>query len=120
MWIHKINAELTEHGFYKIPKQCLNAQFYRFEEMLKTDEKRLIKSAIVNWYYDKYKCDFNVAMNGYECIYLCKDKEIDEFYFHGYNIYNGYLINHNNQEEYYRGNFIVDRMLKINKILHHE
>ena len=120
MFIYKINQKLTDNGFYKIPKQCLNVRFYRFEEMLKTDDKKLIKSALVNWFYDKYKMDFVVALNGMDCIYLSTDYNTYELYFINYDVYNGYLIHHKNYEEYLNCNFMVDRALKIDKVLNRD
>lgn len=119
MFIYKINQKLIDNGFYKIPKQCLNAEFYRFEEMLKADDKKLIKSALVNWFYNKYKLDFVVALNGTDCIYLSTDYKTDELYFINYTVYNGYLIHHKNYQEYLNCKLMVDRVLKIDKVLNH-
>jgi len=118
MWIYKIKAKKSRHGFWKIPKNCVNAEFYRFEEMLKRDEKKLYKSAICNWFSDNIKGkDFDVAMNGYDCIYLRGDTEIEEFYFHNFNVIGDYLIYHENETEYNETRLLVERAQKLDKIL---
>ncbi len=118
MWIYKIKAEKTEDGFYKIPKNCVNAEFYRFEEMLKSDERRLIKSAIVNWFSSINKgADFSVNFNGYDCIYLQGGGEMEEFYFFDYSIVDDCLVHHKNENEWRSIRKMVDRYKKIDKIL---
>lgn len=127
MWVYKIKAEFNNHGFYRIPKTCTNGQFFSFEEMLERDEYKLVKSALCNWFNDKYNNkDFTVNMNGMDCIYLqsCDSNEMEEFYFHGYIVRYGYLIHHNNFDEYNNGietakylKELDDRRDKIEKLL---
>jgi hypothetical protein len=52
-----------------------------------------------------------------DCVYLINDHITDELYFNNYMVYNGYLIHHKNYEEYLNCNFMVDRALKIDKVL---
>ena len=118
MWIYRIKAKKSRYGFWKIPKNCVNAEFYRFEQMLKTDEKKAIKSAICNWFSDKIKGkDFAVCMNGYDFIHLQSDKENEEFYFHNFNIIGDYLLHHTNEIEYNEVNFLVKRVQKLDRIV---
>ena len=43
-WTYKITAEKTRYGFYKIPKNCTNAEFGNFEELhLLTSNEEIIK-----------------------------------------------------------------------------
>jgi hypothetical protein len=119
MWIYKIQAKKSKkYGFWKIPKNCLNAQMFRFEEMLKTDDKAKVKSALCNWFSDKIKgADFNVGMNGYSSILLQSDKESEEFDFFNFSIVGDYLLYHTNEIEYNRINFLVKRVQKLHKIV---
>lgn len=118
MWIYKIKAKKTEDGFYKIPKNCVNAEFYRFEEMLKTDDRKLIKSAIIDWFNTINKgVDFSVNFNGYDCIYLQASGDMEEIYFFNYSVVDDYLVHHKNESEWRSIRKMVDRHKKINKIL---
>lgn len=118
MWIYKIKSKKSRYGFWKIPKNCVNAEFYRFEEMLKSDEKKLYKSAICNWFSDRIKGkDFDVAMNGRDCIYLRGNTEVEEFYFQNFNVIDNYLIYHENESEYNESKLLVDRFCKIDHII---
>ena len=120
MWLYKIKAEKSEHGFYRIPKTCVNAEYGRFEKLLEYDDSRLVKSAVVNWFNEKHNFnDFYVGLNGINSIILYdnKNKEHD-LCFQNFNVINeGYLIYHENQEEYEHMKFLVSRHQKIDKLL---
>jgi len=118
MWIYKIKVKKSDDGFWKIPKNCFNAEFYRFEEMLKTDDNKMIKSALCNYFSDKIKgADFNVGMNGYSSILLQSDKENEEFDFYNFNVIDNYLIYHENEVEYNESKLLVERAQKLDHII---
>lgn len=127
MWMYHITAEKSEHGFYRIPKTCVNAEFGNFEKLLETDERRLIKSAIVNWFNDIHKNkDFSVGMNGYDSIILFSSENWNEehdYYFHCFSVMDDYLLYHENEREYneirekYKGlRIVLQRKNKLEKI----
>jgi hypothetical protein len=117
MWIYKIRAE-KKYDFWKIPKNCVNAESHSFEEMLRTDNKRMVKSALCNWFSDKIKGEkFCIAMNGYDFIHLQSDKENKEFHFHNFNIVGDYLVHHTNEIEYKQINFLAGRAQKLCKLM---
>jgi hypothetical protein len=116
MWIYKIKAKYTEHGFWKIPKNCVNAEWGNFEELLKKDDYREVKSAIVNWFNDtrcKGVVPFSINFNGHDCIYLQADKQMEEFYFMDYSVMDKYLLHHTNETEYnkIRKRYLDNRMV---------
>ena len=117
--IYKIKRKLNKHGFYTISKNCINGEFYRFNELLKTDDNKLLKSAICNWFEDKY-VRYAVVFNGYECIYLQSEKtnEIEEIYFQShFQIYDDYLIYYDDwKTDYYNKKDLIERYIKINNI----
>jgi len=105
MWIYHITAEKSENGFYRIPKTCINAEHGCFEELLKFDNYRLVKSAVVNWFNDKHgNKDFCVGMNGHDSIILFSSddwKEEHDYYFNNFCVMDDYLLFHENEDEYY-------------------
>lgn len=120
MWIWKVNSEKTKFGFFKIPKNCVNAEMYRFEELLKTDYHKELKSAIINWFSEKHNhINFNIGMNGYDSILLITDNNIqEEIHFNGdFSVKDDYLIHYDNEQDWINNRGIVDRSIKIDKIL---
>lgn len=117
--IYKINRELNEHGFYTISENCINGEFYRFNELLKSDHNKLIKSAICNWFENKHG-RYVVAFNGNDCIYLQSEKtnEIEEIYYQShFQVYDGYLIYYDDWKlDYYDKKDLIHRYIKINKL----
>ncbi|MFW6233664.1 MAG: hypothetical protein ACOC3Z_03305 [Nanoarchaeota archaeon] len=118
MKIYKIKNKVNEHGFYTISKKCINGEFYRFNDMLKTDERKLIKSAICNWFEDKYGI-YVVCLNGYDSISLQSDKtnEIEDFYFNEYIIYkNDYLVKFDDWLDFKNNEHVIERYVKLDKL----
>lgn len=114
MWIYKIKQKINKHGFYDTPENCTNAKFGNFDELLKSDDHKLVKSAIVNWFSNNDK-SFFISMNGIDSIYLQSDVLMEEYYFQNFNVINWYLIQHSNQEEY-QSVLLLNRYKKIKKI----
>lgn len=119
MWIHKINAEKTKFGFFKIPKNCVNAEWGNFEELLKRDEKKEVKSAVVNWFNHKHGyVDFWVSFNGYDSITLYTNGEIEEdIYFHDFQVFGDYLVHYDGESDWLKNKDKVQRTIKLDKIL---
>ncbi len=118
MWIYKIKEEKNINGFWNIPKNCVNAEFGNFEQILKYDDKRLVKSALCNWFNDIHKGeDFSINFNGYDSIYLQGNGRMEEFEFFNYSVIENYLIYHTNETEYEHMKFLANRCSKIDKIL---
>lgn len=127
-WMYHITVEKSKHGFYRIPKTCVNAYHGNFEKLLEYDDNCLVKSAVVNWFNDKHgNKDFSVGMNGRDSIILFSSddwtKEYD-YYFQNFMVIDDYLLHHTNEEEYnqirkeYNNNKIVlQRKDKLNKLL---
>ena len=116
-WTYKITAEKTRYGFYRIPKNCTNADFGNFEELLKNDSYREVKSAIVNWFNDKYKnINFWVVMNGLDMIHLSNGKVSKEIYFGNYQVIDEHLIYTESQQDWLECRFKSIREAKIKKI----
>jgi hypothetical protein len=124
--MYKIKSEFTEYDFWKIPKNCVNAEWGNFEEYLKLDFYRKVRSAIVNWFNDtecKGITSFSINFNGYDAICLQSDKEMKEFYFTNYCVIDNYLFHHTNEKEYnyitkkyYDNKIVLSRIDKIKKI----
>lgn len=120
MWIHKVNAEKTKFGFFKIPKNCVNAEHGNFEELLKHDEKREVKSAVVNWFNHKHGyVDFWVGLNGYDSITLFADGVSDgeDIYFMDFEVFGDYLVHYDGEPDWIKNRGYVDRAIKLDKIL---
>ena len=101
MWIYKIKTSLNEHGYYPIPDNFNN--LYNYDNSLKIDEFKLIKSSILNWFCDRYKNnECCVVLNGHYSIILNSDIDYtnQEYNFMNFNIMDGYLMYHENQSEY--------------------
>lgn len=127
-WMHHITAKKSEHGFYRIPKTCVNAFHGNFEKLLEYDDNRLVKSAVVNWFNDKHgNKDFSVGMDGHDSIILFSSDDWNEehdYYFYNFCVIDDYLLHHEDEEEYnqikkeYNDNKIVlQRKDKLNKLL---
>lgn len=120
MWIWKVKAEKSEFGFFRIPKNCLNAEHGNFEVLLKTDERREVKSAVVNWFNHKHDyVDFWVGLNGYDSITLFADgiDEGEDIYFMDFSVKGDYLIHYDGEEDWIKNREYVDRAIKLDKIL---
>ena len=119
MWIWKINSEKTKFGFFKIPKNCVNAEWGRFEELLKIDERKEVKSAVVNWFNYKHNgINFWVGLNGYDSILLMADGGVEEeIYFRDFQVFGEYLVHFNDVQDWYKNKDKIDRSIKIDKIL---
>ena len=118
MWIYKIKAEKTKFGFFKIPKNCVNAEWGNFEELLKSDYKKEVKSAVVNWFNDKYNQEFSIGMNGYHSILLITNDNIqEEIDFIDYQIIGDYLVHYDGEKDWIKNRKLVNRSIKIDKIL---
>lgn len=117
-WTYRITAEKTKDGFYKIPKNCINADFGNFDELLKHDSRRLVKSAVVNWFNEKHgKVDFWVVMNGTDMIHLSNGKVSEEIYFFNYMVNDDHLIYTENEKDWNECRFKSIRKAKIKKII---
>ena len=125
-WMYHITAEKSEFGFYRIPKTCVNAEFGNFEISLKTDDNRLVKSAIVNWFNEKHGNNkFAVGMNGHDSIILfANDNKEHDYYFQNFMVIDDYLLHHINEQEYIdikkeyaELKIVLQRKDKLNKLL---
>jgi hypothetical protein len=118
MWIYKIKGEKNTNGFWDIPKNCVNAEFGNFDQILKYDDKRLVKSALCNWFSDIHNNElFSINFNGYDSICLQGSDRMEEFEFYHYSVIENYLLHHTNEIEYEQVKFLANRYFKIDKIL---
>ena len=125
-WMYHITADKSKHGFYRIPKTCVNAYHGNFEKLLEYDDNKLVKSAVVNWFNDKHGNNlFSVGMNGHDSIILfANDSKEHDYYFNNFRVIDDFLLHHDNEREYneikkeYLDNkIILQRKDKLNKLL---
>lgn len=118
MWVFRLKSEKNKFGYYTIPENCINSKFYRFDELLKIDEHKLIKSAVINWFNEKHKfVDFYIGMNGIYSIDLSTNKCNEEIDFGEFEIIDNYLIHYDDSADWDNNKHIVMRTIKIDKIL---
>lgn len=118
------NLQCYNNGIFKIPKNCINADFGRFKEVLfmeyseRSKRTTIIKSAIVSWFGEINKGkDFSINMNGYESIILqCENKEVDEFYLDRYHIIKEYLVRIDDYSDLIKARILLERKEKIENI----
>jgi len=119
MWIWKVTAEKSKFGFFRIPKNCVNAEWGNFEKTLEYDDKKEVKSAVVNWFNHKHNyVDFWVGMNGYDFINLMADgdKESIDIYFMDFQVYGDYLVHYDGEKDWLKNRSSVNRIIKLDKI----
>jgi hypothetical protein len=126
MWYYKLNDKKYINGIWKVPKNCVNAEFGRLKETLFSEYERsqyekykpILKSAVISYYSEKCKGKpFSINMFGGDNIILqCEKDEIDEYYLFNYSIVGNYLVYTENQSELLQLRKLLNRKSKIEKI----
>lgn len=124
MWYYKLNDDKYDNGIWKVPKNCINAEWGRFKETLFMEYKQypstaILKSAIVSWFGEINKGKrFTINMNGHDNIILqCETDKSKDIYFWGYHLIKGYLVYIDKYTDIKIVEKILERKEKIHKVL---